>query len=949
MRRCPDEQTLRRYLDEELRDAEQNEIDDHVESCPDCEAVLERLTASGGDVFPLLKIKLQEPPDPGVVASVRAPIRNGRAYGDRSEDGPVLPPPPPGREASRYELFDKVGQGGIGVVFRARDVTLNRDVAVKVLLEKLCGDEAEEQRILAEAELTGRLQHPGIVPVHDVGRSPDGRPYFVMKLVRGRTLARLLAERPDPAQELPRFLAVFEQVCQAVAYAHREGVIHRDLKPGNVMVGALGEVQVMDWGMAKKLAHDGPAEPESQERSEAGWSVNLGAESDPDTVRGTVAYMAPEQARGELKGLDERCDVFGLGAILCEILTGRPPYVGESAAELYLHAARAQLAGAFARLDGCGADAVLVDLAKRCLAAEKESRPGDAGALARELRAYQEGVAARLRQTELARAAAEGRAREERKRRLIQLALAATVVLLFAAGLTGVWQYQQARREEEARQQQARREEEARQQLEKDRPVMQLLDKSKHLHEQRGRVRASGDEALRLAKETVKLAYTSGASESVRRQADGWLNKLQGELDESLDDRSLAALLRTHGPDYDRVYKGVLILLGLDVDNTTPEKAAEWRKARPSVVVTEVVAALDRWASERRRQGKPAAYWRPLAVLARLLDDAPDPSGRRRELRQILERGCLRAGAGEDYDRLLTLASQTDPATEPVLTLLLLTVALPEAGDDKAAARLLRAALEKREGEVLLHVALGNLLESQRPPELAEAINCYKAARALRPTLLGLEPAVFQVKWPFIIPSGAVATAWLRDLQGELLVALGRKLPYVLSGDLQLDNPLDKLDFAVFCGQYHQRYALSVHFYLEAFADSKLPWNTCHQHRYGAARAAVLAAAGQGEDARNLPDKVAVMFRRQALSWLRADLKYYADLLKREKNVTAPFNKDGKNATPFVRQRLEHWQKDPDLASVREEQALDKLPEADRTAWRQLWSDVDELRDKTKR
>src|SRR5262249_5671786 len=156
------------------------------------------------------------------------------------------------------------GKGGMGVVLKGRDDEVGRDVAVKVLLEEHRDRPELRRRFLEEGRITGQLQHPGVVPVYGLGRLADGRPYFTMKLVKGRTLAHLLAQRPEGAdagrreavapQDRPRLLKVFEQVCQAVAFAHSRGVIHRDLKPANIMVGAFGEVQVMDWGLAKLLA-----------------------------------------------------------------------------------------------------------------------------------------------------------------------------------------------------------------------------------------------------------------------------------------------------------------------------------------------------------------------------------------------------------------------------------------------------------------------------------------------------------------------------------------------------------------------------------------------------------------------------------------------------------------------------------------------------------------------
>src|SRR6516225_6619642 len=159
----------------------------------------------------------------------------------------------------RYQLLVEIARGGMGVIWRATDTALGREVAVKVLHEKFAPNSAAALRFAAEARITAQLQHPAIPPVHDCGSLPDGRPFLAMKLIRGRTLEELLQRHSDPAADRGRLLAVLEQVCQAVAYAHAHRVLHRDLKPGNVMVGGFGEVQVMDWGLAKVLTE--PAAP----------------------------------------------------------------------------------------------------------------------------------------------------------------------------------------------------------------------------------------------------------------------------------------------------------------------------------------------------------------------------------------------------------------------------------------------------------------------------------------------------------------------------------------------------------------------------------------------------------------------------------------------------------------------------------------------------------------
>jgi len=172
---------------------------------------------------------------------------------------------PAGR--GNYQVLGELARGGMGVVLKGHDNDLGRDVAMKVLHPEFCDRPESVQRFVEEAQIGGQLQHPGIVPVYELGLMADERPYFTMKLIKGRTLSSLLSEREEPASERRRFLVIFEQICQTVAYAHSRGVIHRDLKPSNVMVGAFGEVQVVDWGLAKVLAQGGTADERREKES----------------------------------------------------------------------------------------------------------------------------------------------------------------------------------------------------------------------------------------------------------------------------------------------------------------------------------------------------------------------------------------------------------------------------------------------------------------------------------------------------------------------------------------------------------------------------------------------------------------------------------------------------------------------------------------------------------
>jgi tetratricopeptide (TPR) repeat protein len=375
------------------------------------------------------------------------PADPARTLDSRPGDAPGAPesvPDPPG-----YALLGEIGQGGMGVVYRARDLELDREVAVKVLRGRYRAGFAAAARFLDEARITARLQHPGIPAVYRVGELPDARPFLAMKLIKGRTLDELLrADGPGAA----RWLGAFESVCHAVGYAHARGVIHRDLKPHNVMVGAFGEVQVMDWGLAKVLG-DTAAPVSAPAEAIAQSEVYLPRDSDgtltqAGSVLGTPAFMPPEQAAGEVEKIDRRADVFGLGAILCALLTGMPPYDGTTAESVRLAAVRGNTIAAFALLDACGADAEIVSLCKRCMGFEPSDRPADADAVAREVARIRTAAAERAADAERAKLAAEVQIGEQRKRRRVIERAAVVVIAVFAAGVgASLWQAQKARTE----------------------------------------------------------------------------------------------------------------------------------------------------------------------------------------------------------------------------------------------------------------------------------------------------------------------------------------------------------------------------------------------------------------------------------------------------------------------------------------------------------------------
>jgi serine/threonine protein kinase len=236
----------------------------------------------------------------------------------------------PDLAGTRYRLLERVARGGMGVVYAAEDEKLERRVALKVLdVPGTDGDLAN--RLMREARVLARLEHPGIVPVHDVGTLADGRVFYTMKFVEGQRLDKFI-EGVESAQDR---LRLFLRVCEAVAFAHARGVLHRDLKPANIMVGPFGEVLVMDWGLAKILrgeqSVDLAGDPQAtmlekpKQTGEGSDSTKSSVITGHGTVMGTPGYMSPEQARGDVEELDARSDIFSLGALLRFILTQKTP------------------------------------------------------------------------------------------------------------------------------------------------------------------------------------------------------------------------------------------------------------------------------------------------------------------------------------------------------------------------------------------------------------------------------------------------------------------------------------------------------------------------------------------------------------------------------------------------------------------------------------------------
>jgi serine/threonine-protein kinase len=681
---------------------------------------------------------------------------------DGTTEPPLVNPasaemPPPEDRPVRVQLLGEIARGGMGVVLKGRDPDLGRDLAVKVLLETHRQKPDLVRRFVEEAQIGGQLQHPGVVPVYELGTFGDRRPYFTMKLVKGQTLSELLAERASPVDELPRFLAIFEQVCQTMAYAHARDVVHRDLKPSNVMVGSFGEVQVMDWGLAKVLPRGGVVDDAAAGRVEVNKTViataRFGSDSDlsqAGSVMGTPAYMAPEQARGEIDQIDERADVFALGSILCEILTGQPAFVGRSAGEIQRKAALGDLAEAVTALASSGADVDLITLARDCLARESEDRPRHAGAVAERITAYRADVQEKLRASEIARATEEARAEEEVKRRVLadELAreaqaraeesrrtaevaearakaerrarrltgaLAVSVLGLVVVGGGGYAWFQRQRAERQSRVDLALREAEVLHD-EAERAGDDLARWGKAREAAHAVERLLADASDQATRQRVAVLVQSVTAEAQTAEAD------QKLLEKLIDIRS-AKEDDPDGSATDAAYAAAFREAGIDVAALPPAEVGARIKSRPTAVALALATTLDAWAAVRRNNRRDPSG----AVRQSQAAGAADPDPWRVGLREALDAPDKQ----KRLDALRELARSAKFDELPPVSLHLLGSALRDAGDPKAAESVLRPAQRRHPGDVWLNHSLAQCLE--RLARREDAIRYYTAARSIRP------------------------------------------------------------------------------------------------------------------------------------------------------------------------------------------------------------------------
>jgi serine/threonine-protein kinase len=565
-----------------------------------------------------------------------------------------------------------------------------------------------------------------VVQIYDVGDA-DGRPYFTMEYVEGGSLAQKFAGTPQSARQAAQLVAT---LAEAMQMAHQGGIVHRDLKPANILLAADGTPKIGDFGLAR--------------RQDNGTRLTqIGA------LVGTPSYMAPEQAQGRQDAVGPAVDVYALGAILYELLTGRPPFCAETAMAT-LQQVLAEEPVPPSQINR----RVPRDLETICLKCLQKD-PGKRYPMAADLAADLE----RFLKHEPIQARPPGRL--ERclrwvRRRPTAAGLAAAVVLLVAAGAVGAWSLHQQRTAAHSRQ--AQTDQEVRGIMEQARGPLkegwQAADLAKLTE-----ARAEGNRA-------VDIARSGHASAAVQQEAEAFQEDAALLLDRAQKDRALLGtvldvsapqdtgdhsqdragrLLVLAQPSVDEQYAAAFRHWGLDVDRATEAEVVERLRQEPDVVVQELIAGLDAWMMERRRQKCSEAQWRHLFRVA----DHLDRSDRQRRLRALLVgdsppraeivAGLVGVGSpwlglwelarGNNWRQLREVQKDIDPGKEPVLAVVLLTRACAEVGDTVRAEEVLRQAATARPDQVVLLTALGKLLERQR---LEEAIGYYRAARSQR-------------------------------------------------------------------------------------------------------------------------------------------------------------------------------------------------------------------------
>ncbi len=722
---CPAREQLAAFAAGDLSGADLEEVAGHVDACPDCLALVQAVSPGDDPLLAALRRPdlgdpnlaepgwaqavarfLEVPPPAEVAASTQdhEPPPRGPLPSTVDTGAAPLPLPECWAPAPRYRVVRFHRKGGLGEVHLAQDEELRRQVALKRIRKERTGDPDCRRRFLYEAEITGRLEHPGIVPVYGLVQDADGQPCYAMRFIEGETLHDAIgrfhqAEQPgrDPGERrlaLRQLLSQFVAVCNTMAYAHAQKVIHRDLKPANILLGRYGETLVVDWGLAKALA-GGEAEPAPEEETVV---PEPGAGSPAEGTQagqgmGTPAYMSPEQAAGRWDRVGPASDLYSLGATLYALLTGRAPIQGGDKEEVMEKARR----GAFLPPRQLKRDIprALQAICLKAMAFAPEDRYATALELAAEVDHWLADEPVRAYREPWARRAWRWVKRHRQPVTGVAAAALAAVVLGGGAWLRQV-QAEAATASE----------------------VQKTCARVRELYKE-DKVSA----ALAAARRAEALLEKGGGTEALRQQVRQDLADLA--MAERLEEIPLlAAAVKEDGSGFDTgradpEFAAEFKKHHIDVDRLAPEEAAA--RIGERLIKDRLVAALDYWAIVRlTNRNKEAASGQRLLQVARLAD----PDLWRKRIRDALEQLNEKA--------MLELARSDKVATLPSSTQVFLGHTLFAMGQLPTAEKVLRQAHWQHPADFWVNHKLASCCRDMQPPKTDDAIRFYTAALALR-------------------------------------------------------------------------------------------------------------------------------------------------------------------------------------------------------------------------
>ena len=765
--------------------------------------------------------------------------------------------------SERYTLSHVHGEGGLGRVWLARDTELNRKVALKEVRLDKSTDARYLRRFVKEAQVTGQLEHPNIVPVYELARRKENdQPFYAMRFVEGRTLGKEIADfhrerdgKPTDRLELQRrLLEPFVKICEAIGYAHSRNVIHRDLKPENVVLGDHGEVIVLDWGLAKVLG-----EPGGPDATVAEDAIALSPDAETDQTQGPVgtpAFMAPEQVAADPDQIDRRTDLYGLGAILFTILANRPPGQGGTREEIYQNLAAGRIPRA--REVDPTVPGPLDAICARALSLKREDRYQSVVELADDVRRWMiDKPVSVYRDPLTVRLTRWGR----KHRTLVTTAAAVLLMAAISAALVASQQAFHARALDVQRLKAERREQLA-------------IDAVKRFGDAVSKNAALRDNPalVPLRRELLKepLSFFKTLREQLQADRDTRPESLRRLASAAFE---LANLTAAIGDQQDALRAAEEAL------------AIRERLARENPTVTQFQSDLagshNNIGNLQREMGHPG--------------ESLESNGRARAIFEQLTR---------EHPESPDFASDLGGTLNNIAMIDL---------------------TRKRYGEART--------------KLEQAIVWQKKARAANPRnpvyhqfMVNHMTNLFQAANGL---KDSVAAAEAQREVDELktsdprFAAIDARLAAVFKGESPKDNP-ERLALARRAYDTG-RHTAAARLWGDALeAHPKLADDRQAQHRYNAACAAALAGSGKGKDDPTPDEAARVRLRGPARAWLAAELAAWTRLLEA--------------ATPAQRteiaQTLQYWQKDTDLAGVRESKAIDKLPEAERDGWRLYWKKV---------